>query len=90
MASLSGDADGRPLGDCLAVGSSASAVADSGKAAGVSVAAASGVLWDHDGNAVALPALRGDVFSWAKGINAAGVVVGFSLGGTGRTAVIWR
>jgi len=82
--------DGFPFDECIAKGSHAADVTNSGAAAGLSLTGTQAVRWPPDGNPVALPHLPGDTFSWAHGLNEAGVAVGFSQGAAGKSAVIWR
>jgi len=79
-----------PLDNCTAVGSSVWSLTDTGAAVGISATGGQAVRWTRDGQLVALPSLPGAELSWAYGINAGGVAVGFSEGSGNRTAVLWR
>jgi len=85
--------DGFAALGCIVQGSHAADITNSGIAVGLSVTGAQAVRWDPDGTPVALPPLPGDTFSWAHGVNEAGVAVGFSAvdpSGKVKTAVLWR
>jgi uncharacterized membrane protein len=62
-----------------------------GEVVGISFGAGGGAtVWDSDGNPTALPFLAGAFGNSAFGINAAGEIVGYSIGPSGFRAVVWR
>jgi len=89
LAPLSGDGDGTPFPECVATGRDAWDVSLSGVVVGYSASHERGIRWDAAGHEVALPPLPGDTRSWAYGVNEAGLVVGFSQGDSGKSAVVW-
>lgn len=90
---LADGVNGFPAFGCIVQGSHAADITNSGIAVGLSATGTQAVRWDPDGTPVALPPLPGDTFSWAHGVNEAGVAVGFSAVDASakvKTAVVWR
>lgn len=87
---LADGVDGFPAFGCVVKGSHAAGITSSGTVVGLSATGSQAVRWDPDGEPVALPPLPGGTFSWAHGVNEAGLAVGFSEENSRRTAVVWR